>query len=93
MDLQSMIDVTSFGKVCRLLDHNSGISQIIQVMDDRLTLLDVAEAFVQGDNFQVKTWVKSGAIKAGTYLYHSTTVECIRLIPFCLFKSLNKTYE
>lgn len=93
MDLQSMIDVTSFGRLAKYRDHDPGINQLIEVVDDRLTLVEVAESFVSGNNFQVKAWIKTGAIKPGTFLNKSMAVECIRLVPFYLFKKLKKRYE
>lgn len=98
MDLQNMVDVTHFGRLCDYLqdDNDPSTTALIEVFDERLDLVEVAERFVDDSKestFQVTTWRKTGAIRVNPSIPRNMAVECIKLVPFFIFKNLKRKYE
>lgn len=96
MDIASLKDVTSFGKLENYLFSDPNTKALIEVRDERLDLVEVAECFVDDSPqsiFNVRTWQKTGAIKFNPDKPRSLAVEVIQIVPFFIFKSLNKRYE
>lgn len=96
MDIENLKDITCFGKLENYLINDPKTSALIEVTDERLDLVEVAECFVDGSPlslFNVRSWQETGAIKFNTVKPRYLAVEVIQIVPFFIFKSLNKRYE
>lgn len=104
MDLASIKDVTSYGKLVDYLNNDPSTSGLIVIKDESLDIVDVAECFVGSDHVNmVNMWAKSGqiihlgkknkGILKSEVMPFKMAVEVIRVVPFFILKSLKKYYE